>query len=386
MPKLVVTFTREDFRTARSNDLVAEVGKEFLPLSGRAALMKKRGFPSARAARRPEHGLIPFPETQSALSVVGRNGVPRALWACAGDMSGPAWPADNGHTHQTRTSDYILERISIGSMEKQQVVETFGEPYLFFFGEHVQVLRGAGYLINTIDFPWLTEWLYNWDNELRGTRLTEHDARAYLKVGTTVYEGYFAECDYTQVSADEYKVPFNFTFLVSSVIDVARVYAENWEANYVDDEIIYPEDVTTASKVQSLISKAVKGAVGVAFKDALNPKQLARDLVMSQAEVAFDALSAIELRAGKGNDKFTAAQILGLDSRGDAGALSLGTVMYRGGQLAGKITHLAKTGDLKGGLSMGIGTTGDILTGMATGKNGFDTPGGALVSILSAVY
>lgn len=384
MPKLVVTFVREDFRAARSRDMVAEMGQEFTSLNSRNAKLTKRGFPQSQVARRPEHGYVVGQQTPSAISVVGRNGVPLNLWANAGATSNEQQYVEfskiGGHLLNSRTSDFLLERVSIGSMEKQQVVETFGEPYMFFFGEHVKVLRGFGYLLNTLDYPWLTEWIYNWDNLFRGTKLVENDARAYLKVGTTVYEGYFAEYDYTQMSVDEYKVPFNFTFLVSHIIDVAQQNAATWETTYIAPEIAaLPREKTELEKTLATLKKGAQAVVGTIWKDAFNTQQMGTDMALAVGSVAFDALSSIELRGAK-RDQMSVAQLLGLDSAGAKGALSLGTVMNQAAGLAAKITHIARTGSKKEALAFGMGTTGDFLTGMSTGKSGFDTPGGAFVS------
>jgi hypothetical protein len=90
------------------------------------------------------------------------------------------------------------------------------------------MLQADGYLLNTPDFPWLSEWLFNYENELRGTKLIEHNARAYLNIGLSVYEGYFMNYNLAQVAGDELRVPFSFTFFVTNVTHVPEAYFGNW--------------------------------------------------------------------------------------------------------------------------------------------------------------
>ena len=48
-------------------------------------------------------------------------------------------------------TDWILQGVREARMEKTQVVETFGDSYLYAFGEKPRVLAFQGLLMNTAD-------------------------------------------------------------------------------------------------------------------------------------------------------------------------------------------------------------------------------------------
>jgi len=99
-------------------------------------------------------------------------------------------------------------------MEKQQIVQTFGEDYIFFFGEQPRFVNVSGILVNTKDFDWKNEFLENYERYLRGTRLVENNARLYMYVDDVVLEGYLVNSS-VNLSADQpYLVQFQFQMFV----------------------------------------------------------------------------------------------------------------------------------------------------------------------------
>ena len=85
-----------------------------------------------------------------------------------------------------RYSDFILQSISDSRSERHQVMETFGDSYIYFFGEKPRMITLSGVLINSEDFNWRAQFWDNYDKNLRGTQLVRKGARAYLSYDTIV--------------------------------------------------------------------------------------------------------------------------------------------------------------------------------------------------------
>ena len=74
----------------------------------------------------------------------------------------------------------MLQNVQEAHMEKHQIVETFGESYIFFFGEAPRFIDVSAVIINSHDFNWEAEWWDNYNRFLRGTKSVEQGARTYL--------------------------------------------------------------------------------------------------------------------------------------------------------------------------------------------------------------
>jgi len=113
-------------------------------------------------------------------------------------------------------SNFIAQQIVDARQEKQQIVETFGEPYIFFYGEKPRVMQVQGLLMNTLDFNWKNEFWENYETYLRGTRLVELDARVYFYFDDQIVEGYILDAQASHSADFPYHVPFQFTMFVTA--------------------------------------------------------------------------------------------------------------------------------------------------------------------------
>ena len=140
----------------------------FLEVSKGREGNQKRAGGEPGLVRRPNSGTQLDKDTFASLSVVTSAGAAVPLLDAGGT------PDDKGaQATSTRYTNFLLQSVSEDRMEKQQILETFGEPYIFFFGERPRILNFQGILINTFDFNGEAEWWHNYDNYLRGTKLTE---------------------------------------------------------------------------------------------------------------------------------------------------------------------------------------------------------------------
>jgi hypothetical protein len=144
---------------------------------------KQRGRAGLSSVRRPLRGIEVKDDTYAVFRVIRSDGTEIPL-------------IDSGGADGTSTSfsNFIITSLQEARMEKSQIIETFGETFIFFFGEQPRFLDVSAVLVNSNDFNWKGEFLANYDKYLRGTKLTELGACAYLFYDDNVVSGYLMQC------------------------------------------------------------------------------------------------------------------------------------------------------------------------------------------------
>lgn len=194
------------------------------PDGGRAARAGKT------VARRPLRGIEIKDDTYANLKVVMSNGQEWPLL----DSSSADGKTKRGYTN------FILQNVAEQRMEKHQIVETFGDSYIFFFGESPRFLNCTAILVNTLDFNWRAEWWHNYENYLRGTKLVELGARCYMFWDDIVIEGYMLNSVCSEQSERPYIVTLQFKFFVTKYENVSL---NNVEQYPVRSSVLLPPGV-----------------------------------------------------------------------------------------------------------------------------------------------
>ncbi len=167
--------------------------------------------------RRMTRGTVLKEDTFATLRLVAGNDSRINLVDAGSNRKKGGKPIQIGNKTATDVySNFLLQQISEDRMEKQQIMETFGEPYIFFFGERARVMSFSGILANTFDFNWEAEWWHNYENYLRGTRCVEQDARVFLSFDNTIIGGYIISTAATKVAEQRNFVQFQFQIFVTS--------------------------------------------------------------------------------------------------------------------------------------------------------------------------
>lgn len=120
-------------------------------------------------------------------------------------------------------SNFFLQNINEERAEKQQILETFGEAFIFLFGERARLISFSGILLNTSDFNWEAEWWHNYDNYLRGTRCVENDARVFLNFDETLVTGYITAAAATKNAQDKNWVNFQFQMFITGYTNYSKI-------------------------------------------------------------------------------------------------------------------------------------------------------------------
>ena len=190
-------------------------------------------------------------------------------------------------------SNFIAQAIVEARSEKSQVVETFGEPYIFFFGEKPRILSVQGLLMNTLDFNWKNEFWQNYEHNLRGTKLVEADARIYLYYDDQIVEGYVLDAQASHDANLPYHVPFTFTLFVTAhtflgTVDSTGLYPVSSQS--VD---VTPEDLRSVQYLDRTLQKLRDR------RDELRPNKFTSTLEEVAAESELAAGGVIGINAIK---------------------------------------------------------------------------------------
>jgi hypothetical protein len=147
------------------------------------------------------------------------------------DAAGEEYSVETNSGMTTAYSNFFIQSVSEQRQEKQQIVETFGDSLIFFFGEAPRMLQVSGYLLNTIDFNWRAEFWENYDRYFRGTRLVELGARLYLMYDDIIVEGYLINAAAQETSAPVPAVlQFNFQMFVTGYTNISKIGDPNFPA------------------------------------------------------------------------------------------------------------------------------------------------------------
>ena len=164
--------------------------------------------------RRPVRGIQVKDETYATIQVRKANGTSIRLFDAAD-------PSNTGTG--IRNSNFLIQSISEQRAEKQQVILTFGEPYIFFFGEQPRMISVSGILLNTEDFNWRAEWWENYDQYLRGTQCVRQNTRLYLSWDDIIVEGYITQANAMEDSNNRNLVQFNFQMFLTNYQNISRI-------------------------------------------------------------------------------------------------------------------------------------------------------------------
>jgi hypothetical protein len=174
--------------------------------------------------RRPYRGIQIKDDIYAVLSVRKPDGSAIPLTSSSAPYT---WSGDKNEGNwigQVRDySDFILQRVEDQRMEKQQIIETFGDTFVYFFGERPRMITFSGVLMNTDDFNWRAQFWQNYDLFLRGTKLVQMNARCYLSYDTIVIEGYPLSASAADDADNPYTVQFQMQMLVTNYYEYSSV-------------------------------------------------------------------------------------------------------------------------------------------------------------------
>jgi hypothetical protein len=200
--------------------------------------------------RRPVRGIVIKDDTFATLRVVSQDDNAPVYLVDGGSNRKVGELPDtfrdkNGQRYTDVYSNFLIQNVSEERMEKAQILETFGEPFIFLFGERARLINVTGILLNSFDFNWKNEWLENYERFLRGTKCVENNALVFVSFDDVLVGGYILSTTVQQSSVDKNFVQFNFQLFVTNYSSFSKVGSP-----YADpsgsERIISNQEVTAA--------------------------------------------------------------------------------------------------------------------------------------------
>ncbi|MDY6957535.1 MAG: hypothetical protein SVK08_00125 [Halobacteriota archaeon] len=157
---------------------------------------------------------------------------------------------DNGQKVLPSYTKFYVQNLQRGSGEKVQIMETFEDPNYYFYGSRPRIYELSGILRNDQVFNWAKQFEFIWEAMLKGTRLSEMKAKAYLNTDEVMWVGYPTQVSY-RVSADQDNaLAFSMTFLL-----VRDVISGPFDDDVVANAAKFTEDTEGIGSVKSRISE-----------------------------------------------------------------------------------------------------------------------------------
>ena len=185
------------------------------------------GKPSLEA-RRPLSGLSLKEHTTAFVTVLRADGQVLTVFNDLGATQSPTGPLkaneDPSAPRSRFWTDWSLISVQESRQEKVQIVETFGDPVVYMFGERPRFLQFRGYLVNSADNNWRAQFWENWDRFFRGTRLVEQNAKMFITFDDILVGGYPLNASASQSANDPHLITFEFSFIVT---EYSNLYMQN---------------------------------------------------------------------------------------------------------------------------------------------------------------
>lgn len=238
--------------------------------------------------RRPYYGVLHTEEYFAYLSV-------KSVMNGTSEPSAPKYISllDSSTSNGTsqHNHNFMLTQIDIALQEKAQVIQTFGSDYAFFFGQQPMIISCAGFLLNSRDFNWKSEWLFNYQNYLRGTACVKSKSRVYLGFKSHIAVGYLTSTNLSINASQENAMGFNFTMLLTSFVDYSRFQKRSITSG--DDTGFTVNSATGGREVEYVGNKEGRGAPAekgpkISYVDFLN-------FTVAETENADDIMPSVDM-------------------------------------------------------------------------------------------
>lgn len=212
-----------------------------------------------RLVRRPLHAMELHEDTYSTITVRSASGGESEA------LINTSRASRSGDFMSSTTSNLIIQSVSESREEKQQIVQTFGEDFVYFFGERPVMTQFTAILPDSVEFQYAAEFWRNYEQVLRGTSLVTRNLRAYVSVGRKVYEGYLVSAT-TQRQAEQPRViQLTFTLYTTrtSYLDALRNQRVSAEEPYLwtdmSDYIIggYADTLQEEGKIEEVFAEVL---------------------------------------------------------------------------------------------------------------------------------
>ena len=156
--------------------------------------------------RRPLHGMMIPEDSYATITVRFSNN--KKLKVLANTSAQDVYK-------NTSTTNMIVQRVDESRQEKQQIIETFGEDFVYYYGQRPRIITVSAMLPESEEFQYAQEFWTNYDRVLRGTKLVTRDARVFFTVAGQLFEGYLSTAQTSRTADQPRLIQLSFQMYVT---------------------------------------------------------------------------------------------------------------------------------------------------------------------------
>lgn len=248
-------------------------------LKGSSEGSTKDPMDTQRSVRRPLQGMEIKRDKYAVIRVLSNEG------RINSDLVNSSAPQMNVNY----TSNLMIQSVQESRQEKSQIIQTFGEDFVYFLGEQPSQIQIAAQLLDSQNFQWHQEWWVNYSNALRGTRLVDKSSRVFLEVDDIMFEGYILSASTSRAADDHLRVNLTFSMLITNKIYLSEIRNKYLPpSRLTEDQIraVANSDYTESSASKLKQAEELKSAVdAVAQASKGVPSSTRRSAVVIQKAV-----------------------------------------------------------------------------------------------------
>lgn len=182
----------------------------------------RSGVPSDLIVRRPLFGLDPTPEREAFIQVVVQAGDNQQI---------ELFNSSSRNGKAAATSNFILVSAVRQDTDSVSQQPTFRRWYTYTIGRNAIVLQVNGILFESDGFPWVSEFIQNYNKYLNPSALIANNALVYLTVDGHTYKGVIFGVTVARSAAESIQMAqLSFTMMVEEEeLDVNRNFDSDTE-------------------------------------------------------------------------------------------------------------------------------------------------------------
>jgi hypothetical protein len=163
-----------------------------------------------------------------------------------------------------QSNKFILQQLSMPKQERFQIIETFGSPHVFFYGERSKVYTMQGVLLDafyqsqeptdsTLPYKhmWARGFQYFYDNYLRGSRLIATGSKAILHTNGWLIYGYPVQL---VLNKESMQMPDVVSFAMTWVVEKEIVINSDKAFKTFNGVQFNPDLITKMNKYQESLA------------------------------------------------------------------------------------------------------------------------------------
>ena len=154
-------------------------------------------------------------------------------------------------------SKFFLEGVNESHSERSQIVQTFNDWYVYFYGQTPPVYRFSGHLLNTVNYNWKNEFMYLYENFWRGTKAVELGAKIAITYDYQQVQGYILNINTNINALTDKAAPFNFDMLVTKRL----IFNGTADDGIIRDNLIPQSDTGLINITADDITRALSSEV-----------------------------------------------------------------------------------------------------------------------------